>query len=146
MPETREQLADAPDPEGAAAEAHGPVPSRVRRLSAALVAVGLWGTIAPYVGPEVAVSATVEFIDHVVPGVIILAAAITFIPHGAFGTVGASAALLAALWMTVTHVPLISQAARGETPWDGAIWMFVPSASLLQVILFLHRGHATIRA
>ena len=130
MPRAREQLADAPDPEGAAA-AHGPVPSPVRRLSAALVAVGVWGTIAPYVGPEVAVTATVEFADHVVPGAIILAVAITAIRHGAFGTVSASAALLAALWMTVTHVPLMSQAARGETPWDGAIWMFVPSGSLL---------------
>lgn len=103
----------------------------VRRLGAALLVVGVWGTLAPYGGPEVAVTPTLEFVDHVVPGIIVLAMAILSLQRGAFGLIPTSVAVLAGLWMTVTHIPLISGAARGETPWDGAIWMFTPSALLL---------------
>ena len=104
---------------------------RTRHLGIALLAVGVWGTFAPYAGPEVPVSSTLEFVDHVVPGAIVLAIAIFSVRRGAFGLFTAAVALLAALWMTATHVPLIAAATRGETPWDGAIWMFVPSALLL---------------
>lgn len=104
---------------------------RVRRLGAALITVGVWGTLAPYAGPEVAVSSTVEFVDHVVPGGIVLAVALYSVQRGAFALPATAGALLAALWMTVTHVPLVSAAARGTTPWDGAIWMSAPSLLLL---------------
>lgn len=126
------QLADATSPRvsGEPASSDAP-PKRVRRLGAALIAVGVWGTLAPYAGPEVAVSSTVELVDHVVPGVIVLATTLYSVQRGAFAFLPAAVALLAALWMTVTHVPLISDAARGATSWDGAIWMFAPSALLL---------------
>ena len=104
---------------------------RMRRLGAALIAVGVWGTLAPYAGPEVAVSSTVEFVDHAVPGGIVLAVALYSLQRGAFAFVPTAVALLAAFWMTVTHVPLVSDAARGATSWEGAIWMFAPSALLL---------------
>ncbi|MFP5364897.1 MAG: hypothetical protein ACLGI5_19430 [Thermoleophilia bacterium] len=130
MPGTPRQLADAPHgdtrltPQDAA-------PKRTRQLAAALITVGLWGILAPYAGPEVDVSSTVEFVDHVVPGAIVVTTAIFAIQRGASEFLTAAVGLLAALWMTVTHIPLVAAAARDQTPWDGAIWMFVPSALLL---------------
>ena len=120
----RERVSRTPPPGDAAHK-------RVRRLGAALIALGLWGTLAPYAGPEVPVSSTVEFADHVVPGVIILAMAIYSLHRTAFEFLTSAVALLAAFWMTITHVPLINDAARGAATWEGAIWMFAPSVSLL---------------
>ena len=77
------------------------------------------------------VTTTVEFVDHVVPAAIVLAIAIFSIRRGAFELLSAAVALLAALWVTVTHIPLVSAASRGEASWDGVIWMSVPSASLM---------------
>lgn len=132
MTETPKRLADVTSPrasrEPASTEARH---QRVRRLGAALIAVGVWGTLAPYAGPDVPVSSTIEFVDHVVPGLIVLAATLYSVQRGAFEFLPAAVALLAAFWMTVTHVPLIRDAARGAASWDGAIWMFAPSALLL---------------
>ena len=104
---------------------------RTQRLAALLLAFGAWGTLAPYAGPEVPVSASVEVVDHVIPGVIVLAVAAFAVQRRRFELIPAALALLAGLWMTVSHVPLLAMAARGETPWDGAVWMFAPSVSVL---------------
>lgn len=103
----------------------------MRALAGLLLAIGVWGTLAPYIGPEVPVEAVVEVVDHVVPGVILLAVAAFSLYLKRFELISSGLAFLAALWMFTTHVPLIAQAARDEFPWAGSLWMFVPSALLL---------------
>jgi len=118
------------------------VPAReVRLLGGLLLAVGLWGTVAPYIGPDVMVEAIVELVDHVVPGVVVLGVALLWLYRRRLGLVSAGLSVLAALWMVATHVPLLAQAVRGETPWAGSLWMFVPSALLLGLSAW-----ATVRA
>ena len=102
-----------------------------RRLALGLLVVGAWGTLAPYAGPEVPVAADVEIIDHVVPGVMILTVSALALRRRMFALAPAAVSLLAAFWMVVTHVPLLAQAGRGEGPWDGALWMFVPGGVLM---------------
>jgi len=33
---------------------------------------------------------------------------------------------LAGIWMTMTHVPLVAQASRGEAPWAGTLFHMTP--------------------
>lgn len=131
MPGTPRQLADASHGDSRQSTPQATARKRTRQLAAALITVGVWGILAPYAGPEVDVSSSVEFVDHVVPGAIVVTTAIFAIQRGASEFLAAAVGLLAAFWMTVTHIPLVVAAARGQTPWDGAIWMFVPSALLL---------------
>ena len=106
---------------------------RARWLAGALLLIGLWGTLAPYAGPEVPVSSTVEVVDHVVPGILVLAIGAVALWRGAFELLSTSLVLLAGFWMTVTHVSLLAMGIRGQTPLDGAVWMFTPSAGTLLV-------------
>lgn len=112
------------------------MPSRVpatkaRLVGGLLLGIGIWGTIAPYIGPEVTVRAIVEVVDHVVPGVVVLGVALLYLYRKRVDLVTAGLTFLAALWMFATHVPLLAQAVNGETPWAGSLWMFVPSALVL---------------
>ena len=128
---TPEQRPAAPARGRAETASHAPVSKSTAVVGTALAAFGLWHAFTPYVGPEVVVTTTVEFVDHVVPAAIVLAMAIFSIRRGAFELLSAAVALLGGLWMTVTHIPLVTAASRGEASWDGAIWMSVPTASLL---------------
>jgi hypothetical protein len=38
---------------------------------------------------------------------------------------------LAGLWMTVTHVPLVGQATRGQAPWGSVIHHLAPCVVVL---------------
>lgn len=102
------------------------------RWRAALVVLGAWSILPPYVGPELGleldVSSDVEFVDHVLPGALIVI----------FGVVSATAArrgsangladvlalgvcCLAGFWETATHLPLWLDAGDPARPWDAVV-------------------------
>ena len=100
------------------------------RWAATLAGLAFWATVAPWlaeaVGLELAVSTRLEIVDHVVPGVIMLAGAAGLATRGAVpgGLVwlGAGAiAFLVGVWITATHVPLIPAALQGGAPWGAAL-------------------------
>jgi len=102
-----------------------------RRLLWALGAAGVWTIVTPYLGSllglEVDVAATVEVVDHVVPGaVVLLTSAVALSRRAASEDLQSIAAIglafLAGFWVISTHVPLIAEAARGDSPWDATVW------------------------
>ncbi|MGH9268325.1 MAG: hypothetical protein ACRD0D_09120, partial [Acidimicrobiales bacterium] len=86
--------------------------------------VAVWALLPPYSGPALNTAAKVEFVDHVVPSVAILLVAVASHvlartrpkPGGALFMCGL-VVLLAGIWMTATHLPLVAQATREEAPW-----------------------------
>lgn len=114
-------------------------------LALLLAALGLLSVAVPYVGAalglDVNVARRLELIDHVIPGAIAAACAVA-----AYGLlrVGAAArsvtyllsvgiALLAGLWITATHVPLLLEANRGTVAWGPALWHSLPGLPMLLV-------------
>jgi hypothetical protein len=78
------------------------------------------------VGLELDVATRLEVVDHVVPGVVMLAgAAVLATRAGVAGDrvwMGAGGiAFLTGLWITATHVPLIPAAVDGLAPWGTAL-------------------------
>ncbi|MCA1691187.1 MAG: hypothetical protein LC733_02910 [Actinobacteria bacterium] len=111
----------------------GPRPSSdVRRwLPLMGLVVGVWGMLPRYVSPELNTSDRVEFADHVVPGILVVAVSLVMLlMRGRKAENGQSmlpllagmAVLLAGFWMMATHLPLVAQALRDEAPWTGTIY------------------------
>ena len=107
-----------------------PAAVTVRPIAVALLALGAWAATVPYVaavaGLELDVAGRVEFVDHVVPGVVVVAVAAWLATgHGDEPTaaaLGAAAAcVLAAFWISATHVSLLVDAARGVAPAGASI-------------------------
>lgn len=113
-------------PSGPGALASG---GRQRRLSVVGVIVGACAMLPPYVGPRLATAHRVEVADHLVPGLVVLAVSGIVLVATRRGPVpgtpmllGGLVVVLAGLWMTSTHVPLVAQAARHEAPWGTTIY------------------------
>ena len=109
-----------------------------RMLPLAGLAIGAWAMLPPYVGPTLATESRVEFADHNVPGLVILAVSVAVLLAGrrlaATGTAmfGAGLAIvLAGLWMTATHLPLVRQAVQDEAPAVATVWHTVPGVVVL---------------
>ena len=125
------------------AQAAGAAPrSPLRRaLPWAGVVIGLWAVIPPYVGPELNnLNTKVEIADHVVPSIAMLAVSVAVLvrarrPVGdqSFPLVAGFVVLLAGLWMTATHIPLVNQARRGEAGVTdtAAAWHTTPGVVVL---------------
>lgn len=99
------------------------------------VAVGLWGVLPRFLDSGLNTEDTVEVVDHVIPGVIVvivsliaLAVARRSAKPGPLLFIAGLVVLLAGLFMVATHVPLVMQATRGEAPWGGTV--FHTSAAL----------------
>jgi hypothetical protein len=111
----------------------------VRGWAGALAAFGVWGVTAPYIGPplgfHVPVEPRLEFIDHVVPGLVILGIAAVAIVTRRVPLAAALAGFLAGFWMFGTHVPLVALAARGRIDWASALWHSLPGGVLLALCL-----------
>lgn len=109
-----------------------------RRLPVAGLAVGTWAVLPPYVGPSIGhIEPRVEFVDHVVPGIAVLAlslAALAAGPRAARAStpmfVAGLAVMLAAVWMIATHVPLLAQASRGGVSYVAALYHTVPGVAV----------------
>jgi hypothetical protein len=120
------------------------IPVEVQRCTL-LAAVGAWTVIVPYLGHAlgltVGVAARVEVIDHVIPGLIVVAASLYLraqarraaLAGERFALPAAGLCLLAGFWVLITHLPLLGDAARSDQAWDAAIWHSV--AALPIVIL-----------
>ena len=109
-------------------------------LPVAGIVIGAWAITPPYIGPRLAVPARAEIADHVIPGIVIIAVSFVLLATGR--RVGRATAaingflagllfLLAGLWMTATHVPLIAQVHRGQASVAAAINHMTPGLVVL---------------
>jgi hypothetical protein len=104
------------------------------RAAATLAAIGAWTVVVPYLGRalglDVNVSAIVEVVDHVIPGLLVVAAALYLrrlarrrrLAGQPAALLGSGLAFLAGFWVFATHVPLLADASRSDLPWEAAIW------------------------
>ncbi len=94
-----------------------------------LAALGAWAIAVPYLGPELGlrldVASRLEFVDHVVPGTVVVVSGALLTALWARGgdasswlaLAAAGASFLAGVWVVSTHVPLIADATRGAAEW-----------------------------
>ena len=108
------------------------------RLLAAGVVAGVVALLPFVVSPELDTARSAEVADHVLPSVVVLAAAGSVLAAQRRGRVGPMAflgaglaILLAGIWMATTHVPLLFQAARGDAPWFGSLYHSAAAAIVL---------------
>lgn len=108
-----------------------------RGLPLAGLVIGVWAVLPPYVGPRLNVEPRVEFADHVVPGVVVIALSLAAVVAGARAArastpmfVAGLAVVLAAVWMIATHVPLLAQASRGEVSYFAALYHTAPGVAV----------------
>lgn len=105
-----------------------------RAFAWGVAVVALWGGAAPYIGPAlgfvVRTRAVVEVVDHVLPAIVVLAAAAVALTAGILSLPAALTGLLAAMWMAGTHVPLLLQVPRHEVAAGAALWHSLPGMVL----------------
>jgi hypothetical protein len=111
--------------------------------TATLAAIGLWTITVPYIGEllglTVDVAPIVEVVDHVVPGALVIAAALYLRSRARRGPMAsdstallaAGVAFLAGFWVLATHVPLIGDANEGLVTWAAAIWHSIAAVPTL---------------
>jgi hypothetical protein len=108
--------------------------------------VGAWSIAVPYVGPvlglDLDVTDKVEVVDHVVPGMLVVACAIALLwlarrgGSGSLLSMGLACAIaLAGMWITATHVPLLLDAGRGVVPWGTALFHTASGPVILALAL-----------
>lgn len=123
-------------------------PQPFERGLIALAALAVWSILPPYVGPlvglDLEVTASVEVVDHVLPGVSAAAAALIALAEvrrGAAESIRALAALgvcaLAGLFQTVTHATLVINAGGPQHPVDSVLLHASPGPLLLLASLWL---------
>lgn len=114
-------------------------PRPPKLLMGAVLIVTLWGATPPWSGPWLGWSVAgvptgIEIVDHAVPGVILAAVAVAGLA-GRLPLVAALLGVLASLWMTGTHVPLLGQAADGRVGLDAALFHSLPGILLLALTI-----------
>ncbi len=102
-------------------------------LPLAGLAVGGWALLPPYSGPALNTETRVEVIDHVVPGIVLLAVAVLCLAVRRATLPSGLIVALCGLWMVATHVPLVRQAADGAAPWSAVAYHAAPSVAVLMV-------------
>lgn len=107
--------------------------------------MGFWGLVAPYAstaaGYPIPVPAKVEFVDHVVPGVVVLGVAMFGIFTGRISLVPALAATLGGFWMAMTHLLTLRDGIRGLVSLQAALFHSLPGFLILLVA-----GAASVKA
>lgn len=120
------------------------------RAQIGLAVLGAYSILPPYLGPplglELNVTAKLEVVDHVVPGVLVavcagLAAALIRRDGAAEASIPVLAltglCLLAGLWQLATHVPLVFQAGEPQSPWGSVVLHSSPGPLILALALWL---------
>lgn len=109
-------------------------------LAVAGLVVAAWAALPRVVTPDLDTEDLVELLDHVVPGLVVLAVCLGAVlvqrrpgRRGSYLFFGGLVLVLAGLWMVATHLPLVAEATRDEAPWAGTIYH---SASALAVFGF----------
>lgn len=116
-----------------AARTHPQAAAPPKGLLGALIVVAVIGSVAPWiakaVGLPLPVATSLEIIDHVVPGIVVVGAS-ALVLSGRLPVFAALLATLAAalggLWMAATHVPLLWQARTVMVDWPTALTHSVP--------------------
>lgn len=99
--------------------------------------IGVWAAVAPYalLGPDLNAAAKNEFVDHVLPGALILILSAVSVVRtrslraaaaGSFPLLAGFGILLAGLWMTATHLPLVKDAQNDLVATDVTAWHTLP--------------------
>jgi hypothetical protein len=148
-------------PEGAGPPAEAPRDSSAAfHWRAALALLGACSILPPYLGPAIGldlnVKSSVEVVDHVLPGVLVIVCAglaalqvrrREAAEDSTLGLMLMGACALAGLWQTVTHAPLVLDAGEPLTPWDSVILHSTPGPLLvaLSIWLFLRTPEAERR-
>lgn len=107
-----------------------------------LVVLGAWSIVPPYLGPEVGleldVASSVEFVDHVVPGGLVVVFGVVSVVLAraeAAGTLPDVIALgicsLAGFWQLATHASLWADAGAPGTPWGAVILHGTAGAAIM---------------
>lgn len=114
--------------------------SREARWAVGLAGIAVWAAAVPWlaaaVGLELPVPTRLEVVDHVVPGVAMLAGAAVLAgspglrPDLTWMGVGA-VAFLTGVWITATHVPLVLDALDGLVAWEVALVHFSAGPPIL---------------
>ena len=105
---------------------------RERRRARALGVLAAWAIAVPWIaralGLALDVPTRLEVIDHVVPGIVVLACAAALghassagPPGSVLGLAITGAACLAGFWITATHATLLPEALDGVSPWGAAL-------------------------
>lgn len=119
----------------------GGVAIRARLL---LVALGAWSIAPPYLGPliglELDVADRVEFVDHVLPGAVVVVLGLVALTLARAGRAdgmpclaATGACLLGALWSATSHAPLWLDAGQPQTPW-GAVLLHATAGPLMAAL------------
>lgn len=123
----------------------------VRGLLEGLGAVGLWGVVIPFIGPDFGLipqdRRDVEVLEHLVPGSVILVAVVVALVRVSRTSelnenyyLAPMSTVLAGLWMTTTHVSLAFDAISGTTSWGLAIFLSTSGPTVLVLSLLLYRS------
>jgi len=123
-----------------------PSGGQTRRLQVVLAALGAWTIVVPYaarpLGLEVDVASTIEVVDHVLPGVLVVLLGAWLARRSGGGPpaigvlVASGVCALAGVWVLATHVPLLADAAAGREPWGAALWHSA-TAPVIIVLAFI---------
>lgn len=121
--------------------AAGGAPRRNESLRRALPVIGLItaavAVLPPYTASDIGTSMRVEVADHVIPAGVMVALSLGALARrrrpgaGMFPLVAGLGVLLAGLWMTATHLPLVAQATRDEVDAGVAAYHTVPGLIVL---------------
>jgi len=105
--------------------------------------VGLWAIVPPYLalfGQLAVRSDAVEFVDHAVPGIVVLVVALLGYlqlrkpePSQLVLFIGGLVIVLAGFWMVSTHYGLITQYRQGTVPFGRMAWHTVPGIAVAVV-------------
>jgi hypothetical protein len=123
-------------------------PQGFERSLIALCALALWSIVPPYLGPavglELDVAASVEVVDHVVPGLAAAAAALLALERARRGETDSPRVLaalgvgvLAGLFQTVSHITLVLEAGEPQAPVGAVVLHATPGPLLLGLSLWL---------
>jgi chromate transport protein ChrA len=106
-------------------------------LAGAGLLAGAWALLPPYTGPALNTAARVEFADHVVPGVVVVAVSALALAVARrtgvdrFMFAAGLGIVLAGFWMVATHLPLVLQATTGQAPWAATVYHSLPGVAVL---------------
>ena len=107
----------------------------MERPLACLAILGALSVTPPYLGPVIGlelgkIDSTVEIVDHVIPGsIVFLAAGASFLllragrlrKDSLLLATALALCMLAGVWETSSHVPLVLDGGRPESPWGTVI-------------------------
>lgn len=122
-----------------------------RRRAELLAAGGALLIVVPYLGPALGFSpettTRLELADHVVPGLLVIVAAMVCLvslsslrSFGRLPSVAGAAAALAGLYTTSAHAPLVWEAIQGRQAWGTAWFHSIPGPLVLFLAILLWRS------